>query len=74
MPARKILFGSDCRGNSPIEYGNFWKYYFMTRFWGDTDSRAAGELICGENALRIIGESGYDPKRIQPRAGTTARG
>jgi predicted TIM-barrel fold metal-dependent hydrolase len=71
--ARKILFGSDCRGNAPIIYGNFWKYYFMTRCWGDTDSRKAGELICGQNALRIIGESGYDPKRIQPRAGATAK-
>jgi len=64
----KILFGTDSRGDAPIIWGNFWKYYFMTRYWGDTDVRKAGELICGGNALRIVGESGYDPKRIQPYA------
>jgi len=65
--SEKILFGSDVRGAGPIIYANFWKYYFMTRCWGSTDSRAAGELICGGNALRIIGESGYDPASIGAR-------
>lgn len=66
--AHKILFGSDCRNERPITWANFWKYYFQTRCWGGTDPIKAGELICGGNALRIIGESGYDPRRIKPSA------
>lgn len=61
--AHKILFGSDGRGESPIIWANFWKYYLLTRPWS---SRAIAEQICGGNALRIIGQSGYDPKRIAP--------
>jgi hypothetical protein len=70
----KILFGSDTRENSPIVWANFWKYYFLTRFWGSTDTRAIGELICGGNALRIIGESGYDPANIGARPATQEKG
>jgi len=66
--AEKILFGSDCRGEAAIVWANFWKYYFLTRFWGDMDTRRAGELICGGNALRIIGESGYDAGRLSSRS------
>lgn len=62
--AGKILFGSDGRGESPIIWANFWRYYLLTRPWS---SRALAEQICGGNALRIIGESGYDPKKIAPR-------
>lgn len=63
----KILCGSDNRGDRPIIIANFWKYYLMTRPWGQAKWT---ELICGGNALRIIGESGYDPKKIVPRKET----
>lgn len=62
VPADKLLFGSDSRGDTPIKKALFWKYYFETRLWAD---EATKDKILGLNAERILAESGYDPGRIK---------
>jgi len=58
----KILFGSDTRHDSPIIWAQFWKHYLLTRPWS---CREYARKILGENAARIIAESGYDPSKIK---------
>lgn len=62
VPAEKILFGSDSRGDMPIKKALHWKYYFETRRRAEA---GVGEKVLGLNAERILTESGYDPNNIR---------